>query len=327
MAYQTGVPTDIEDLIGDLFTFLTGATATWVQDEYDVSGNYGTIHKNSCYVSFRWDTSPATDLGVYQSTGWSASNLPHEQPGDSGNGDTSTPINAERRVNLLGAGPYTAYYFFASDSAPFYCHVVVEMTSGRFRHFGFGEINKVGDWTGGEYCYGHYWSQSGPQIDQVGGTQHSLVFDGILNINANGGTMRIEDFPGQGASDIWGVFVNSTSAGVDTATNDRVPLVGGSRDGFWGYPMGWIPMARLNAYKPFIPIPAMWKDTTTAPDTWYLLGYQPDCVIVNMRYFNDGDIITVGSDSWMVFSWVRKQYLQVNTEESWNGGLAYKRIT
>ena len=201
MAYQTGSATDLEDLVSDLFTFLTGATAAWTQDELDTTNNYGTIHKNNVYVSFRWDDSPGNYLAVYQSLGWTASTLPHNQDDDSGQGDTTTPIGSGRGCNMLGAGPYTAYYFFASDSAPFYCHVVVEPSSGRYRHFGFGELDKEGDWTGGEYCYAHYWDQSSIQVDLTTSTLHSFGMDGNSQTTANNATIHAEGLPDQGASE------------------------------------------------------------------------------------------------------------------------------
>jgi hypothetical protein len=327
MAYQTGSATDLEDLIGDLSTFLQGATAAWTEDEYDTTNNWATLHKSNVYVSFRWDDSPGTDLGVYQSLGWTDTKAPHEQDDDSGNGDTSTPINAERRCNMLGAGPFTSYFFFASDSAPWYCHVVVEPASGRYRHFGFGELIKKGDWTGGEYCYAHLWDQSGAQVDLATSASHAMGLDDVTSSSVNGATIHAEGLPIQAGTDKWLVVTNSASYGTDSGGNDRFGATGSTRSGLYAYYTSWIATSQLNAYKPMAPVLCMFRDLTTAPDTIWYLGAQPDVAVVNIKNLSPEDEITIGSDTWKVFPWVRKQFDQdgVN-EESWNAGIAYKKI-
>jgi hypothetical protein len=93
--------------------------------------------------------------------------------------------------------------------------------------------------------------------------------------------------------------------------------------------MGWITSSRLNAYKPLIPIPVVWRDRSATPDKWKLLGEQPDIAILNMKHYNSADIVTIGADDWMVFPWTRKRYTAggaINTDESWNAGVAYKKF-
>ena len=50
-------------------------------------------------------------------------------------------------------------------------------------------------------------------------------------------------------------------------------------------------------------------------------------MILNIRNLSPGDEITIGAGTWKVFPWIRKQFNQdgVN-EESWNAGVAYKKI-
>ena len=328
MAFETGTPTDLQDLVSKLFTFLTGLTPAWVQDEFDGTNNYGTIHNStsSVYVSFRWDDSPGTDLAIYHSLGWTTSLEPHQQDDDSGNGDTTTPINIDRRCNLLSSGPYTGYTFFASEAAPFYCHVVVEHSSGQFRHFGFGQMNKVGDWTGGEYCYGHHWAQGASSADVPTANAHAWGWDGIGTTTSIAGTIHAEGLDQQGASEKWIVLTGATTGGTDRAAVTRQVALGSSRSGLWTHYLSWLTTAQLNLYKPLIPIGAVFRDTSTSPDTWYLLGTQPDVAIINIANFSAGDDITVGSDTWRVFPWVRKQFLENDTEESRNAGIAYKNF-
>lgn len=324
MAYETGVPSSIEDLVDKLFTFLTGATAAWVQDELDLTNNYGTIHKGDCFVSFRWDAT--NNLAHYQSLGWTTSLLPHQHPDNSGNGDTTLPIDSGRMTNFTAAGPYVAYHFFASDDAPYYCHVVVEVSSGVYRHFGFGAIDKIGDWVGGEYHYGHYWYQLGTYIDDPTASQHTFGLDARYGESVLAATMHLEGVGSMGASQKWGVFSSGASPGQDTAGQARALLIGGPRCSLWGALLAWMPVAQLGLYKSLLPVPVLYRDPSTTPHTWILLGHQRDVSIVNMKNVSPGAEITVAGDTWVVFPWTRKQFLAADTEESWNAGIAYKKV-
>ncbi|MCP4897724.1 MAG: hypothetical protein GY906_12190 [bacterium] len=327
MAYETGSATSIEDLIDKLFTFATGlATTTWVEDELDLTANYGTLHYGNCYVSFRWDATAETDLAVYQSLGWTSSTEPHNQDDDSGAGDTTIPIDSSRRVNFMNTGPYVAYHFFAGEGSTPYIHIAVEVDTGRFRHFGFGNIIKLGTWTGGEYAYAHFWSPN--DEDNPIYTQHVFGLDGIYTGNDIGATLHIEDFDDQSVDEKWAMFCSRPRpAGTDRAGEDRAVIRGGARGGFWGYYMNWIDYSSPNAYKPMAPIAMAWYDTAGSPDTWIWLGEWPDVAIINIGTLTAAQELTVGLDTWMVFPWVRKQYLLDGTEESWNAGIAYKKIT
>lgn len=328
MAYSTGSATDIEDLISDLSTFITGLSTTpWTQDELNTTGNYATFHRGTCYVSFRWDTSPETDLGIYQSLGFSGPSVtPENHTDDSGNGDTTVPISSGRRVNFESSGPFTAYHFFVSEGSTPVVYVVVEVSPGLFRHFWFGTIVKKNDFTGGEFVCGHVWSQSSTYIDNPTSSFHNLGCDDGITAN-QGGTIHVEDLSNQDAASKWGVFTTAASIGNDTAGESRVRVRGGTRGNFWGFALGWIPTSQLNAYKPLIPIDIVYIDEGAATDAWRWLGYLPDLAVVNMKNLTAAQEITVGSDTWMVFPWVRKQYLTNNTEESWNAGFAYKKTT
>ncbi len=325
MAYETGSATDIQDLLDELRSFAT--TNGWTEDRWDATNNVLSLHRNDVYVHFTWQDA-VNQLAMYQSLGYiSAGTNPWAHTDDSGNGDTSYPINVARRVNFESLGPFTAFHFFASTTAPYYIHIAVEVDSGRFRHFGFGELDKVGDWEGGEYCYGHYWSQLSSDIDVGDDPQHSFGLDG-LTAQTDHATMHIEGMSFMDANTKWGNFSSTTgSPGTDTAGEVRIPLFGSSRSGLWTYALSWMRTSVLNAYKPLIPINVLYRLATTTPDVVMILGTQPDVAIVGLGSLSPGDELTVGGDTWLVFPWVRKQNLGVDTEESENAGIAYKKIT
>lgn len=322
LQYQTGTPSSVEDLIDKLQTF--AAANNFTVDDYDAVNNECTIHESNMYVHFGWFS--ATDLNICQSLGYSVAAAIDAMPDDSGNGSSSSGTG--RRVNFESAGPWTAYHFFCEDGAsgdPMYIHVVVEVSSGVFRHFGFGTIEKVNDWVGGEYAYGHLWGQSVSQIDNPASTSgHTLMLDAITTQNADCATMHIEGVDTMTGSQKWGVFTSAT-LGVDDAGEARVRLLGGGRNGLYLYQMRHIHNSNLNAYVPIIPIPVVYVDTTPSPDTWCWLGQMSNVGVVNMHNMSAGDEFTLGGETWKVFPWVRKQFLQDDTEESWNAGYAYRK--
>ena len=83
----------------------------------------------------------------------------------------------------------------------------------------------------------------------------------------------------------------------------------------------------MTAFVPLIPIPIMLANTSPAPDTARFFGTWPDVRVINMANLDPGETFTVAGETWFVFPWARKQFLQNATEESWNAGLAYRQET
>jgi hypothetical protein len=262
--------------------------------------------------------------------------------GDSGVGlpDSTAPFNAAvssaRRITITN-GPYTSYHFF-TDGTTKYIHVVVEYSPGLYRHFGFGTIDKLNNWTGGEYAYAHRWStgaNSDNPISQGSSTNpggHNVMFDigggstTLSDANEAGCTMHVEGLTGQAAGSKWGLFISQTTGiGNDRQGQARINLRGGSRGGGHVAQLGFMRANILNGYIPLIPIPIWWI-TGSSPVQTMLLGYAPDIRICNIGNINPGQEFTVGPDTWKVFPWTRKQFLQADTEESWNGGWAYRKV-
>ncbi len=139
MAYQTGTSTTIEDLMQQLSTFLVANG--WTED-FATIGEPGRIafSKNSIFVAFQYtESTDGGTLAIYQS-------LSNDDPvsvwlatDDSGAGArsaTASVFDGSRGIFLV-AGPHAAYHFFEQDSAPAYCHIVLEVDTNRFRHWGY----------------------------------------------------------------------------------------------------------------------------------------------------------------------------------------------
>lgn len=333
MAYQAGTYSSHDDLMTKLFTFLTSGGAGppgWTQDNFDTasSTHNAAIHKNNIYVSFTWtDSSGYEAIAIYQGLGYSGPGAPWTYTDDSGSGInswTDTQLTNGRCINPESANGN--YWFFEDDD---YCHVVVEPSAGIYRHFGFGMLDKVGDWTGGEYAYGTKWAKSGDSnSDSLTSDANSVGFDGYWVDTDSGATVHVEGLAIlPSASTKWGVFSNNSgSGGTDRAGVARIKLAGGTRNGIYIKSLAQQSASSFNANKSFLPI-GVWAWVDGTPDTFMFLGHQPDCRVVNMAGIAPEAEISDGVDTWVIFPFVRKQYLQVNTIESGNGGLAYKKVT
>lgn len=334
MAFQTGTSSSIENLMTQLSTFLQANG--WTQDFF-TSGDPGRIglHKNNIYVAFQW--TEATDggvLAVYQNLSNDNSSSVWLSTGDSGQGVaslTASLFDSSRHINLF-AGPHTGYYFFENDASPAYCHVVVEVDAGLFRHFGFGEIDKIGDWIGGEYCYCQYWAQATTQLDDPANGAHAMCLDGRSDANISlQSTMHVEGYQNEPeAATQWAITGRGSqtvgNGGTDRAGNIRWIAAGG-----WRYSREFLALhgfriSLFNAYKPLVPMPIELLDVSSTPEVVFRVGYQADVRMCNIANIDPGQIINIAGDNWYFFPWVRKQFLQNNTDESWDAGVAYKRI-
>ncbi len=332
MAFQTGTSTSIENLLTQLSTFLqaNGWTETFFNTITLDVGSIG-FSKNSIFVSMQYtETVDGGTMAIYQATAADASPTtnPWTATGDSGNGVQNNTLNqfdTQRSVTQF-AGPHTAFFFFERDSGPAYIHVVVEVDAGRYRHFGFGEILKIGDWIGGEYAYGHFWDQSSSRIDVPAITQHSFGIDGFGNNILLAATMRVVDYPGEpDPATEWAVMVNNASVGTDGAGVARWIGAGGWRHSKEFAAFGGFEISLATAYKPLFPITLELEDRAPNPDITRRVGFQVDVRMCNIANIQPGQVITIAGEDWFFFPWVRKQFLQNNTEESWNGGIAYRR--
>lgn len=316
MAYSTGAAATQDALMDALRTF--ALAQGWTSDAY--AGNVLEIHKGTIYVQFQWDDT--TRIQVFHSLGYDGSG-PGSEPDDSGNGGA-----AERQVSGIGAGPFVKYHFFAPSSGEDYIHVVLEYAAAKYRHFTFGELVKVGTWTGGEYCFGHYWYASDP--DDLRGNQHAIPFDGRSEQPYYAGTIHAEGLPSQAGAGKWGICWNlryNSSPGTDKAGNPRTVFGSEVRNGFVTCAFAGMKANPSDGYVPLIPLAVYHsEDYTLSVKKLRLVGYAPDVRYMNMRNFAPAEEITIGGDTWMVFPVTRKRYVQDNAEESWNAAFAYKKI-
>lgn len=341
MAFLTGTATSLDDLFSQLSTLITG-TPGWTLNGSIASTGFG-FSKGNVFVQFRYDgTSPPPEgrsVAMYQSLGYTGT-TPGNETDDSGNGhfDATPPVadsslDNERCIHRIGDGPFT-FWFFVGDTTD-YVHVVVEATTGSYRHFGFGNINKFGVWTGGEYVYGQHHSETPSSTSSA----ETVLLDGLFRDLGNpnrrrAATVHIEGMPGQDAASKWGICWNSTSeTGTtriddDRGGNERVFCFGGARGGAIASRFGGFTSNGSSGYVPLIPINLFYGERPTGSRIVYL-GSMADVAMVNIRNFTPGQNLTIGSDTWFFFPTTRRttQSSGAPDDTSFTQGIAYRRVS
>lgn len=327
MAYQTGTASSIEDLMQALHDF--AVAQGWTSNIMSTTNDWMAINNGSVFVQFRWDNTSA--FAIFHSRGFTGTGTaPGNQTGDDGCGnvDASAPYNAAvssgRRVNGIGNGPFTSYHFF-TDGTKKYIHCVLEYSPGLYRHWSFGTIDKIGTWTGGEYCVCTLYESNTV-------TSNSYLFGslgGTTAADANrAGSLHIEGMANQSGGMQWMLFSQQGSGvGNDRGGQARIVAPGATLNfNPWLNSIGFLRASLLNGFLPLIPMPIWWRNTTPTPNQYMLLGFAPDMHLIQMANFNPKDEFTIGSDTFKVFPLIRKQ-TGTGSEGSLYCGIVYRKVT
>jgi len=191
MAYETGVYNDQFDLLEKIATFLDsgGADGSWTVDSFIAdtqiypSGTGASqkrlhIHKTAVdstvmYFNLKsanagqlweyvYNIGPFSGIGLYGSTGYSGAGNWDKEPGFPQGSDSTKSAGVDIMVSSNGT-----YYFFSSDDTVVIC---VEYTSGKYQWLSFGQIQKFGSFTGGQFFTGSSSSRSHQDVYSPGGS-------------------------------------------------------------------------------------------------------------------------------------------------------------
>tara|TARA_R110000796_G_scaffold93934_5_gene198599 strand:- start:1148 stop:2176 length:1029 start_codon:yes stop_codon:yes gene_type:complete len=341
MAYSTGSATDLGDLLTKLDTFLVANG--WTQDDFDdgvttAAQGFAQWNKGSVHVGVKWIANDPIHMSLHHALGNGGAVFPGAHTDDSGNGyngpsafGTQANLLTERACNFIGDGPFASYHFFEQDSGPAYVHVVVEITSEVFRHFGWGTLEKFNDWTGGEYAYASYQDRqtNSSAIDTV---SHPM-FDGIANNSTTAETRKnttihAEGLPHQGVNEKWlnhagGALTDTDTDNQDTAGEIRRLSQGGFRGGPL-YPLMQFRSDVATGHIPLTPL-QIWTSDFVSDFSWYL-GQVPDVRMIDIFNFSPGQEVTIGSDVWVIFPQGRRTEDAVS-DRTYYSGIAYKKVT
>lgn len=320
MAYQTGTAKTFNALLNKLADF--AKTLNWVIDKAEEDALY--LHNTEGFWTL-YLSSNNKNLLICVNTGFDQNKKPYEQPG-------ASRLNAYREINTattqLIKGDYVSYDFFGTDR---YLHVVVQIEAEKFRHFGFGMLNKEGDYVGGQYTFGtyiteyyrHYQNSDHAYGFSTGATGNQAVVraDGI------GGDKRspwyfapaqVTDYENLPKSD-YGKYLLSlgrASMGVDNYTyHPDKPLVVFSQSKF-----GQV----------LIPCPHS-LIAHGVDGVFRRLGVLPDRYECTMRGVQPRQILEIAGERWMIIPSAQydernASYIEEGKNNSGHQGVAYRIV-
>jgi len=337
MAFTNQQTSSVADLFTKLYTFAT--SNGWTGDHNDYSNGKVAFSKspgsNKLFVSFRWDTSTVQYIGIYQALGFSGTGTdPGNHTDDSGNGKvsgTNATLATGRHIYIPQSATVPIQFWAFEDDH--YIHVVVETTADTYVHFGIGLGDKKGDWTGGEYCYGHKQILASSLVAVKKGT--SILLDGLsdnsdtpTDMEDYVATVHAEGLPNEGGSSKWAINagnIGSGSLGTDRGSNARIHFSGGFRAGPIARPFGRFSANSSSGIVPGYPLGLFYWNRTNG----YKYGpmmFIKDVRGVNIQYFTGGDEITVGSDTWVLFPAYKKAVGSLTNTSAYQG-IMYKKVT
>tara|TARA_R110000851_G_scaffold120002_1_gene248074 strand:- start:15571 stop:16602 length:1032 start_codon:yes stop_codon:yes gene_type:complete len=342
MTFETGTAVDFEDLLAKLDTFADTTHGGWVggyTPNPDTTNRWFELSKGSLSMSMRYPSgiTALDNVSLHQATAFlSTGTAPGAHTNDSGSGyntgvgGTSANFDDERCVSQIGNGPYPSYSFFADDTSPAdYIHCVIEVSTGMFRHFGFGTLGrgKFGDWSGGEYVYGQH-QQSGTTLNQLD-NRNVMLPDGIAtaaNDARRCGTIHLQ---GAGLSNQgglrWGVMCAAlqTTLDNDTAGAERRVVLGTARAGLEVHGLGNMIGNSSSGVVALCPVALYYHDPTLSRVQY--LGHLDDVRTCNTRNFSPGEEIVIGVDTWVIFPASIKTVAGVNYRSEYFG-VAYRKV-
>jgi hypothetical protein len=320
---------DFDDLLGEIRTFLS-ATGDWTihrdlltPDEGVASGGRILVVSNGDVLAGLRSTTTGVGAGrLYLFDGippYSGTPNLDALPGNSGivmtDGTYNSATTPDARVfTTTFTGPFPTAFLFTDDPST-YCHVVIEVTAGKYRHILFGNLHKFGSWTGGGYYASHRWTTDNTTVDAPDGATHTVPFDGSSDA-AQGGQWTVHY---EGGGFVWVSPLQDLFNGVS-----RRRARGSVRGGF-GTLFRSIEESAFSGLVALNPV-TVWPVTTTdTPVTTRCAGRVPDVAEINLKNFSPGDSYFIGADEWIVFPVATKGLptVQLNVENSGYYGLAY----
>lgn len=268
--YETGIASSPTDLLGKLATFAGGLGWTF---DVPASGDY-VIHKGNIYAGV---DATATQIQTRPCTGFNGAAAWDAQPGASATTHITTP----------GAGPFTAYHFFVGDEdGSEYIHVVIEISANNFRHWVLGDLIKSGAYTGGTYSDSTLASTSTNNMDNPDYDGHRFICDTATSIEH--GQVWC-DFDGAASPNWVTIGFGASQAGGGNGTMRLQGLFHAFHE---AGPSEW------NLRTPLIPLMYL---VNRASSLRSVVGRIPHMRQINLTNLSPGEIITYGSDDWMVF--------------------------
>lgn len=290
MAYQQTTGASPEDVIDKIGGFAAANGWTVVQNTLSGAKRTLVLKRSGDYIQL-WNDG-VEDIYITGYVGYASGAAYNAQLGYAGQ---------YARANI-GTGAYTNVFMFADAAPSEHVHVVIEMAGGVFRHITFGEIDKLGTWTGGTFFDATYWYPS-TYATYYWMENHSPVFNTYGGQPWTGG-LRC-DIPADGRSNAWALFDI-----LNFSYHVRTGLYGGRRGSSTyadkSYLTDQIYPRNAPPFSGQITLGTIRADVARDGDFYSPAGVFPNVRYLNMERFAPGQEITIGSDIWKVFPMCRK---------------------
>lgn len=306
MAYQeNSTVATPEVLINHLVNFCAGAG--WAVERNDLAGGSrtATLRKVGVTDYVHIYNTDSTNVRMRISVGYDPLLAPAAQPNVSG-----------ECLTALGAGAYPKAFFFASQDQVW--AVVSIASSGDYRHFCFGRLEKAGAYTGGTYVDGTVWPNGNWRATW---SQNSWPFRGSQPNNpARYGYLRADISDDGKANNFFSIGGNGGSdtayGEVGDAARAAVLAVNADDNAFSGRSI-------LHAIPLFV--------GRTGSQLYYSpAGVVQDVRVCSIQKFEPEQEISIGSDIWKVFPLIAKRPLNsaqgAQPTASGMHGIAVKKV-
>jgi len=253
-------------------------------------------------------------IAFYASTGFDGGEAWDAQPGAPDWGDSNKQT---AHTNDIRPGPFA--YRLVADSSPDYLYAIAEVDPGIYKHLLFGSLDKCGAWTGGDFCAGASWACYSPYINDGRSVYHSPPFDSqLIHSDYGAGPSHLR------AESEWKRFWGTAGAGWHRAGSVvRAEVAGVTSAGdpnlfdLFRYALN---AAALNGQTELSPL-HVWAEK--ASGNWFYAGTVPGVRSVRMDALISGQVITIGSDDWLIVPLIQRNGAS-GTPNSYTEGLAYR---
>lgn len=310
--YTETTATSVEDLLDQIA--VAAAAEGWTVERNDLVGSNRTVTLRmgvGDYIHL-WNTT-VDHFYMRGSTGYDGGLTPDNQP-------NVAPYRAQ--CNCYD-GPFSDVYFFADASPADHFHVVINIDGIRYRHASFGTLVKFGAYTGGTYYDAlNYDDGNSLANDDALDPDHHVMFSCGSNDNSNAGSVRID---ADGRTDYWAPFRNPQATGMFNVSggfgseSTSIQLSYGdsyrTQSAFYA--------RSINAWSGRTPMQHIQIRHYRGATYYSPIGEVPNIRYLNMTRFVAAEEVTIGSDVWKIFPWVKQGGAVPHSSQH---AFAYKKV-
>ncbi len=305
MAYQTGTATGPDGLLDAFRTFL--AANGWTQNKWSSSGAgmQLCVSKGQVFANMRSlhnEAAPqgpsyykGTGICLNPSTGFDAAQAWSNQPGKAEN---ASGVAATCALYEVPTTPIT-YHFFTNTN-PDMAFMVAEVSPGVFHHLGFGDMVKIGAYTGGQYATGSFAFDTYTYTSQPDYTNYAN--DRYIGIPLSDVSYYPASFFKADVDGVtgWRSVVGTNLSGGTTDRGGSITIGSSSFNASqepFSIHLDSSPI-QFNGVTPMM-TPVLYVERGS--NIYSPAGYAEHIRLLSLEQLAPGEIVTLGADDWMVF--------------------------